>query len=241
MVMSSDDLSSLVDGLRKLRTGALLQIIAVVISIIIFIYMFISVGALMLFSPRMLTGTVLPTLVGAAITGIVSGILSLIGFIYWFRATNSLREYNPDRLGIGRTGIILTVIGLILVILGGIVVIGSSLLTHISTTTSSTTLTMRSASITAPHATFIILGFVAILGAGGILAFIGWILFSIMLIRLGNLENVSSSLHTAGILYLIGFILSLIPFIGIVGGILILVAVIFIYTGSGDTLNQLKR
>ncbi len=73
------------------------------------------------------------------------------------------------------------------------------------------------------------------------MVFIGWILFSVMLIRLGDLKDVSNSIHTAGILYLIGIILSLVPYLSIIGEILILIAVILIYTGAGESLNRIRR
>ncbi len=75
---------------------------------------------------------------------------------------------------------------------------------------------------------------------GGILIFVGAILFGIMLIRLGDLENVSDKIHTAGILYIIGMVLLMIPYVNIIGSILTLISVVMVYLGAKETLSELK-
>jgi hypothetical protein len=215
--MNEKDVSSLISGLRKLRTGALLQITAVILSIIAVIYLFTIMGLSMLtMEPRMMFGAMLSSLLGIGVLGVIIGILLLLGFIYWFTATGDLENYN-SRLGIGKTGVIIVIVGIILAILGALLLVGL------------------------PGMGFMALGgFMFFIGIGGLLVLIGWILFSIMLIRLGDLEEVSDSIHTAGILYLIGIILSLIPYLNIVGNILVLIAVIMVYSGAGSTLDRLK-
>ena len=227
--MNEKEVSSLISGLRKLKTGALLQIISVILCIIAVIYLFMIMGFFILsMSPRIMTGALLSSLLGVGILGVIIAILLLVGFIYWFTATGDLENYN-SRLGIGKTGVILIIIGIILVIIGGFSLIASR----------ATYPGMEMHSY--PGMGFMALGgFMFFLGIGGLLILIGWILFSIMLIRLGDLEEVSDSIHTAGILYLIGIILSLIPYLNIVGSILILIAVIMIYTGASSTLDRLK-
>jgi hypothetical protein len=227
--MTSEKLTYLVDGLRKLRTGALLQLIAVIISVFALIYMFIVMGlGFMTLNPTMMASAFIGALASLILIGTLIGILLLVGFIYWFMSAGRLKEYD-QRLGIGRTGVLLVVIGIILLIFGGAIAATSLL-----------TLSKHMISEGIPYYGLAALGgFIAILGIGGILIFIGWILFSIMLMRLGDLEDVSGSIHTAGILYLIGVILSIIPYANFIGLILTLVAVILIYTGAGETLNRL--
>jgi hypothetical protein len=182
----------------------------------------------MTLNPTMMASAFIGALASLILIGTLIGILLLVGFIYWFMSAGRLKEYD-QRLGIGRTGVLLVVIGIILLIFGGAIAATSLL-----------TLSKHMISEGIPYYGLAALGgFIAILGIGGILIFIGWILFSIMLMRLGDLEDVSGSIHTAGILYLIGVILSIIPYANFIGLILTLVAVILIYTGAGETLNRL--
>ena len=58
--------------------------------------------------------------------------------------------------------------------------------------------------------------------------------------KIRDLECVSNTIHTAGILYLIGIIVSLVPYLNVIGEILILIAVILIYTGAGESLNRIR-
>lgn len=66
-------------------------------------------------------------------------------------------------------------------------------------------------------------------------------MFSIMLIRLGDMENISSNIHTAGILYIIGIVLSFIPYVNIIAVILNLIASILIYTGAGESISRIRQ
>ena len=179
-------------------------------------------------SPRLMAGALLSSFIGIGILEVIMGILLLIGFIYWFTAAVDLENYNSG-LGIGKTGVILIIIGIILAIVGVLSLIGMG----------AAYLGMAEHPYPGMGA-MAFGGLIFFLGIGGLLVLIGWILFSIMLIRLGDLEEVSDTIHTAGILYLIGIVLSLIPFLNVIGSILILVAVVMIYTGAGSTLDNLR-
>lgn len=122
--MNDKDVSSLISGLRKLRIGALSEIISVILGIIAVIYLFTITGFSMLsMSPRLMTGALLSSFIGIGILEVIMGILLLIGFIYWFTAAGDLENYN-SRLGIGKTGVILIIIGIILAIVGVLSLIG---------------------------------------------------------------------------------------------------------------------
>jgi hypothetical protein len=102
-------------GLRHLRTGALLQFLGVILAIIGILAMFTGgmVGMMTMNPMAVLAGAI--GFVAILLTGVVVG---LIGYIFWFMATGSFKQYSPERLGIGRTGMKLVVLGAILVILG---------------------------------------------------------------------------------------------------------------------------
>jgi len=226
--MTTEDVRELVDGLYRLRTGALLQILAVIVSLIGLVYAISILGLSIFMSPQMGLGSIVSTIGSIVLVAFISGILMLIGFIYWFMATGNLRNYNPSKLGIGRTGVTIIVIGLIIALLAILALAGA-------------VATLPPAGPREPALLFATTGGFAILVLLGlIMVFIGWILFSVMLIRLGDLENVSNTIHTAGILYLIGIIVSLVPYLTVIGEILILIAVILIYTGAGESLNRIR-
>jgi len=225
--MNNEGVSPLISGLRKLRTGALLQIISVVIGIvsdfITPIYLHTAIGFSMLSSWSMadLPFSLPPSnIIGIEILETIIGILLLIGFIYWFTASDDLENYNR-RYEIGRTGAIIVVIGIILVIVEELFLIG-----------------MREPPY--PGIGAIFSWVISLLGIGRLLAIIGLALFSIMLIRLGDLEEASDTIHIAGILYLIGIVLAFIQSTYAAGIMLILVAVILIYVGVDSALDSLR-
>ncbi len=219
------DYTPLIEGLSKLKTGALLALIALILSIGGFL---LSPG---LFSLLGAMGGGLPpeAVIGSLLIGLgvslFGGILAIIAFFIWFSATGSLKRFDPSRLGIGRTGMLLQLIGAILVILGLLVIVGgiASVGAAAATTPSPETLIMGT-----------VLGGLGLVGLGGVLALIGLILFGIMLTRLAEIEGVDPGFKTAGILY----ILTLVPYIG---GILGLVAIIMIYVYSKRSIETLSQ
>jgi len=158
---------------------------------------------------------------------LVALILTIIAFILWFMATGNLKRYNPERFGIGRLGMVLQLIGIILIVVGGVA--GLALIGFVA-----------SAGLMAAPSVGAFFSFLAILILAAILAIIGAILFAIMFIRFPEDARIESGFKTAGILYLIGVILSIIPFVSMVGSIIVLVAVILIFIYSGSTLRRLE-
>ncbi len=216
--------SELIEGFRKLRFGALISIISVIIAFASLAILFFTVGFAF---PTIHPAPMFHMFSGVAITMmtvmLVASALSLIAFILWFMATGNLKRYNPDRFGIGRLGLLLQVIGIILIFAGSLAFVGVA---------------FAQGSNIAFFGVFF--SFMAVIMFAAILVLVGAILFAIMLIRLPEDQNVESDFKTAGILYLIGIILSIIPYISMVGSILILVAVILIFTYSGSTLKRLE-
>ena len=216
--------SELIEGFRKLRFGALISIISVIVAFASLAILFFTVGFAL---PTIYPAPMSHMFSGVAITTmtviLVASALSLIAFILWFMATGNFKRYNPDRFGIGRLGLLLQIIGIILIFAGSLAFVGVAF-------------------AQGPNITLfgVFFGFIAIVMLAAILVLVGAILFAIMLMRLPEDQNVESDFKTAGILYLIGIILSIIPYISMVGSILTLVAVILIFTYSGSTLKRLE-
>ena len=237
--LSNRQVLELVEGFRRLRRGALMSIISVAMVFASFaILFFLAIGSAfpMRYPPTYYPGQI-PQTFGAGIAAmgvtvlavmLVALILTIIAFILWFMATGNLKRYNPERFGIGRLGMVLQLIGIILIVVGGVA--GLALIGFAAS----------AGLMAAPSAFGAFFGFLAILILAAILAIIGAILFAIMFIRFPEDARIESGFKTAGILYLIGVILSIIPFVSMVGSIIVLVAVILIFIYSGSTLRRLE-
>ena len=225
---NQQNLGELIAGLRRLRTGALISLIAVILIIVSLSIIFFSVGFFMpglgaspyppMAMIAMITGTVMFSLVviGAA------AVLGLIAYILWFMAAGHLKRYNM-KWGIGRLGMTLQIIALAIIALALIIILPTAIIGGFKVNLG------------------VFAGFAGIMFVGGILWIVGAILFAIMLIRLPEEPKIDSGFKIAGILYLLGLIISLIPTINIVGLILSIVAVIMIYTSSGNSLKIIQQ
>ena len=215
----------LVEGLKKLKLGALLYLVAIVVLL---------AGMGIVFASLMLGGQMMPpmdpgsialmiSVVGAAILIIVAVIIAIAitAYVMWFIATGHLKRHN-SALGIGRTGMIFQIVAVVLII-GFLIIIAALPLP-----------TKNPAAIA---------GAVAGIFGGIIIAFllslVGEILFGIMVMKLAEEPNVESGFKVTGILYIVAIVLTLIPFIRAVGSILSLVSVILIYIFAGRSLETL--
>jgi MFS family permease len=201
------NIGDLVEGLNRLRTSALIQIIGFIINGIGLIGMIGTLGFTWImdpYRPRIMDinriSGLLPVIFLFLFLILISFILLISAFYYLYTATGYLKEYDEGRLGIGRTGMILVAVGAVLMPL------------------------------------LLIIGLVSI---SAILIIIGMIMFSVMLMRLGDMENISTNIYTAGILYIIGTILAIIPYLNIVAVILNLIAAILIYMGAGESIYRI--
>ena len=242
-------------GLDRLRLGALLEIAAfvVVISGLIVLgsassaYSFGAYGSSgELSGSHPLSGGGLTTppaatesgnifVVLGAIVGLmlISGVLGIISFVLWFMATGNLKRYS-ERLGIGRTGMILQLIAIIIIIVG---MIGFIAFIAVS----AKQLLPREPSFGAfPGMMAGILGILGIAIIGAILAVIGGIMFGLMLMRMPE-EGLDNGFKTAGIIYLVGMVVSLIPFVSLISFILSLISVILIYRSAKRNLESLQE
>ena len=127
---SQQNLGELTAGLRKLRIGALISLIAVILIIVSISIIIFSAGFFMLgpgaspYPPMaMITGTVIFSLV---VIGIAA-VLGLIAYILWFMAAGHLKRYNI-KWGIGRVGMTLQIIALAIIALALIIILPTTII-----------------------------------------------------------------------------------------------------------------
>ncbi len=238
------EFDSLTSGLRDLRSGSLFEILSIVILLIAFIPLFTMVPLAGPMAPRMmpLAGLMITQIFFILGIALIAVILAILSFYKFYKAASHFKEYDPSRLGIGKTGVLLIIIAIILIIVAGAVLAGS-----FATSFSSSLITgpshtpMGPANIGGMGMGLIgaAISLLLIVIIAGILALIGSIFFGIMVMRLGEIENVEPGFKTAGIIYIVSVVLSLIPYIAIVGFILSIISLVMMYSYSGKSLEKL--
>lgn len=208
--------ANLVEGLTKFRIGILLQ--------------FLSSGIGLFAAICMLTVVLIPVIVFIYL-GVF--IISLIAYIQIFVSTGFFKKYDPERLALGRTGMLMEIISIGTIAISTIIAI-----TTIEVSAFSDIFINDYAGIVELLRNLVFI--VPIFIVGIVLAFVGYILFLIFVMRLGEISESSGNLKTGGTLLIVGLILSMIPYVGIVGSALIFVAWVLIYTGVGGTLKALQ-
>ncbi len=207
-------------GLKKLRTGALLAIVGDLVAIVGVALAFASMGMAMgMNSPQaalLFAGTLALPMLAAAVLG-------LIAFIFWFQATGYLKKVNSE-LGIGRTGMVLQIVGIAVMLLSMLLMAGS----------------LAAARSGFNAMTGAMMGLLGFMFLGGFLILVGAILFGIMILRLAKVPEVDPGFQTAGIVYIVAIVSSLIPYVSVVGWILMFVALILIYSYAGRSLESLQ-
>ena len=216
------------EGLRKLYIGSIFAIIVSIIEAVIGILSFAGVFSIFgIFNPGGYGGGMI---YGATMGSVMQGILVIYGIIITFivialveeiilyQSAASLSDYNTKRFGIGKTGMLLAIIGTILVIVG---IVGMIALIF--------TVMQNPQSFGFFGLLWAIIG---LLGIGGLIAFVGWILYSIMLIRLPEAPGVEDSVKTGGILILVGIVIPL------VGGIISFIGWIMVLMGVSNSLRN---
>lgn len=211
------DKALLIEALKGLKAGALLALFAVVVPTIVVV-------------PTTLSGTI-P--VEGAVPGaiLVFTVFEIAAIILWLRATGKLREFDSQRLGIGRSGLMLHLIGLVIIVVDLLFLF---VLAAIPYGAESTKLTP------------IILVLISALLAGAVLIVIGIWRFGTMLIRLSEIEGIEDGFKVAGILYMVAWLLKIIKSISIntsenmIGDTALFVALILIYTYSKRSIEKLQ-
>lgn len=215
----------LLDGFEKLRKGSLLVIVGYVLIIASLLWMMASVATFLSIFRGMnhFLDAMTSAMVAVALTSLAGILLALAGFIVLLSSSNSFRDYSPSRLGRGSTATSL--------IAGGFAAITFGLLLIIASAYGATV-------------------WGAVMGMGliflGILiAFIGEILFAVFIRDLTILRdeglNVPAGFGSAGILLLLGVVLSVIPMIAPIGVVLALIALAMIYKYSEEAINGLRE
>ena len=213
------------EAFAELSRGALYNLVSAIIAIIGAIVM--TIGLLSVYAPLMqgmegvevhrpgyveaytvhvALGTVAAAIALGGVILLVAVIVFILGWLKFNRATSLLASYNPGDYSIGHTGTKLFIAGLVVELIGLIVAIAGAL--------------------TSPGLFIMGLG---VVGLGGLLQLIGMILFAVMLMRLGSLDG---SFKTAGIILLVGIVLSLITYTAVIGAVLVLVGYYLVYSAA---------
>ncbi len=226
--VSLEKLELVREGVANLAEGAKLNIIAAVVTVIGAIAMAtVAYTALTAVpgdlgphpgpGPKGVEGhaAALTTLAGVLAILLVSAILSLLGWLRFKAGAEALARYNPDAYGIGATGAKLVLIGFAIAAI--------SLLAGI-------------ALLLAGSAAGI--GALVGLAVGGLLVLIGAILFIVMFFRM---DEIDPDYKTAGIILIIGFVLSLIKILAVIGAILELIGFYMVYKTSKNVVKRLEE
>lgn len=159
------------------------------------------------------TGAVSNAFIYAILGSVASSAILFISAILLYIGFGHLRQVNP-RLGTGRTGALIYIIGLFLVLIGALVVF-ATVLPLLSQIANGGTPTFSNISG--------LLGAVALLLIGAILLIIGIIMVAIGLFRIGSTFN-DTVTKVGGILYI---------FLNIIGAILLLI-------GLSSIMNKIR-
>ncbi|MCE4620838.1 MAG: DUF973 family protein [Desulfurococcales archaeon] len=184
----------LIEGLEKLRMGALLYLVSLALVVLSIVAVAIT-GALTMPGPghAFEEPTALLAAMGWLIVAlIVAAILALVAFIQWYIASGSLRDADPQRLGIGRTGMNLQIAGVILIILGLLSAIGGAV----------------------PVA-------LAVIVIAALMLLAGVILWGVGLMRISEIPGMPEGFKIAGILYILQLIPYIGSILGIIATILV--------------------
>ena len=243
----SSNLDDLVEGLKRIRVGALINLVMWFLTIVILtlvMYRFMPFFGLsgFMYVPPPHSGMVeaflewMRLLIYYIIIDVF--VYLLVTYFYWYKGSSYLSNYNSSKFSIGKTGIFLMLIGLISALPGliGVAYLFGSFFPMFGWSGSDMGTGMNPVAFS-----MALFGIIFIPGVVGfLLMFLGIILFSIMLMRLGDEEGLSQKLKTSGILMLIAIILSFIPIASFVAGFLVFLSLVFMYLGAGESERNLK-
>ncbi|MEM4582074.1 MAG: DUF973 family protein [Candidatus Korarchaeum sp.] len=234
--MHPERLSDLRKGLPDLKVGALLSLLA---NVILLVALLSSLSRLPMYPPTLGQPELLflAFMVASAsfmlLVVVAALVTSLVALFKFLRAAGHLKRFDAPKLGVGRIGVLLEIVGVVMALLG--------LIASMSLSMTSAPLTGSRYSSSSVGA---VIGLVLALVVGAIGTVIGKILFSVMLMRLGEVEGLDSGFENSGILYLADTLVAFIALIAsnlvsLLALILEIVAFILIYRCSENSLRSL--
>ncbi|MDW8035924.1 MAG: DUF973 family protein [Candidatus Korarchaeum sp.] len=237
--MSVEQLDRLRRGLSDLRTGALLNLIVYVVVLLSLLPLLPMTLESYDFSHQ---SESVMYLLAISVSGILAAILiGIVAFYKFFRATGHFKDFNAPRLGIGRIGVTLQLVGLLIFIFGMVIVIAASLNVILEALKAGEVYEYFDLpSIFESIGVFLLAAIVVFL-LTAIILLIGALLFGAMVMRLSEVEGLEKGFRTAGILYIVGILLAWIPYISLIAVALDVLALILIYIYSSRGLTSLTR
>ncbi len=217
----SEKISLALEGLVKLRRASILMIIASIIGAAASIAVISMIFGMLAIHPAMPSppSSIIGVVVAGVVIWLISAILQLIAvFAYLVPSFRKLKEYDTASFGTSSTLITIGYIGGTVLLIISIVVIFASLLAR---------------SLGG------IMGGEMIIFVSIILLLIGYIGIIIGCFKLRDHFQETLFL-AAGILFIVALVLSFIPYIRTVGGILEFIAWIILYVATGSAIRKLK-
>ena len=233
--MSATD--SIIAALKDLKLGSILSILSGVLGIISVLPILLSLPRMFMRTetPREMLRQIMPGIVPAALLFAAALVIGIISLYFWFRASNNFKRYD-ERLGIGKIGAILSIIGISIIVI--------SLLILLATLPQIVSMIGMPAGMDAVGEQ-LAMRFLSLIPAvivmllGALIYSIGWILYGVMVMRLGEIQGLNPDFKYAGIIMIAGSLLSFIGDLAIVGLVLELVSLIMISVYSDMSIKSL--
>ena len=233
---------SLVSALKDLKLGSILSILSDALGIISVLPILLSLPRMFMRAetPREMWRQMMPSIVPTILLFAVALVIGIISLYFWFRASNNFKRHD-ERLGIGKVGAILSIIGTGILIISLLVLF--AILPQIISTIGS--MIEMPAGVDEAAGRQLAMRFLSLIPVvmvmllGGLIYLIGWVLYGVMVMRLGEIQGLNPDFKYAGILMIAGSLLSFIGNLAIIGLVLELVSLIMILVYSDMSIKSL--
>jgi len=231
--MSATD--SIIAALKDLKLGSILSILSGVLGIISVLPILLSLPRMFMRTetPREMLRQIMPGIVPAALLFAAALVIGIISLYFWFRASNNFKRYD-ERLGIGKIGAILSIIGISIIVISLLI-----LLATLPQIVSMIGMPMDAVGEQLAMRFLSLIPAVIVMLLGALIYSIGWILYGVMVMRLGEIQGLNPDFKYAGIIMIAGSLLSFIGDLAIVGLVLELVSLIMISVYSDMSIKSL--
>ncbi len=231
--MSATD--SIIAALKDLKLGSILSILSGVLGIMSVLPILLSLPRMFMRTetPREMWRQIMPGIVPATLLFAAALVIGIISLYFWFRASNNFKRYD-ERLGIGKIGAILSIIGVSIIVISLLI-----LLATLPQIVSMIGMPMDAVGEQLAMRFLSLIPAVIVMLLGALIYLIGWILYGVMVMRLGEIQGLNPDFKYAGIIMIAGSLLSFIGNLAIVGLVLELVSLIMISVYSDMSIKSL--
>ncbi len=229
----------MLDGVKNLRTSALLQIIMSVLSVVILSLFLASIPMIGMAGvprdPARIIGALMGFMAIIVVGGILLLILGIAAFIYLYLGWSKVGEADKE-FSLQKTAVKLLVIAIILIIIGFVAMMAMLFTAIVSASPGEVPTNMFGILGAA-------LGGIAIIVIGGFIGLIAGILIYYGYYKLGE-EYEVSELKIGGLALIISLVInaiSFIPYLGAVASLVSLIGIILVFAGLSKLRGMLER